>query len=884
MDGAYDPRLLLSMPEQSGSWERQRDLLEAAEQLLPQVLQHVGRYQGDFTSTDERNPRKYFLAQNEAGKEISVWVDAVPLPGGMVARTLVNTTSDHYMIHVSDRVPLNELGRVLSHGTGEFLACRERSAAGLAPVMNDMLQRGPELPVDRTLSATDRGQIGQLNWLAERHFSTTPEAGQQEQARTAFSALIDRCGLRPTQPLDASEAVAREADAADIRVDYATPHMSAQAKRLMRELARPIEHLSPADASALSAYRRAEAEARGATRVAAFVGGQSVTVPLPGLDANGLPLPQSRLSEKAAAWAAARTERTVVTEEQLRDAALRHGGWAPPQKVIIGGGASLTGRDPDALLIDARGRWHLDPGAGIVQSADQTRDMAQAGLEDPHTYTAPTGRVPIEAARAWEDELAVRGPVVDGYGRLSVDADGRLVVRIQPQSGGGHIGVEVDGAPIIATGLTPEVVPGVARDSPSEGLRGVESLGEAVRVLDERIQGLAGVDPRSAAAVRQQLLHTERSGGRAADVLGVLDAAGIRQQLGDDRAIRDCFQTLEATQKWEEARAAAPGRALLGDEVADNRFDPRAAQHWIVAGSGGTGVANAEIILRENPDARVTIMGGEAPPALHHQVQYLEMTHEDSPYMTSGRLDIKQTRLGAVETVPGPDGKPLFRVPFKDENGNMTAVVADGYVASLGRTNPLPPATRELAERVRDAGAEVRGTLLFDEHQQYLGYGLTFPVDGREHRVNVTGAASWQLPREVFDQQTVVKLGAMGVRQVPSESANAAPGFAPVAHQSAAYARARAAGTVTQASQVPERWVGPAPSAESTAPAARHSAGGTPAQQPNRSVAKAAKSRSGGGGRSFTAQPRNSPKPGASRPQVPPQRPGGPEQGGGRRR
>lgn len=67
-------------------------------------------------------------------------------------------------------------------------------------------------------------------------------------------------------------------------------------------------------------------------------------------------------------------------------------GQLPLRKVVIGGGASLTGRDPEALLVDGAGRWHLDPGDGIVQSADQDRDLSQwmgvdpyAAVEDPGT-------------------------------------------------------------------------------------------------------------------------------------------------------------------------------------------------------------------------------------------------------------------------------------------------------------------------------------------------------------------------------------------------------------------------------------------------------------------------------------------------------------------
>lgn len=178
--------------------------------------------------------------------------------------------------------------------------------------------------------------------------------------------------------------------------------------------------------------------------------------------------------------------------------------------------------------------------------------------------------------------------------------------------------------------------------------------------------------------------------------------------------IEGCFTVLNATQKWEAAREDAPGRALMGDEVADNRFDARDADHWIIAGSGGTGVANAEIILRENRNARVTIIGrGNPPPALAHQVQFDQMDAKWGKENGDGRLEFGYASIGEIETVRGEDGRTRFRMTYKtsqDENAETVTVDADGYVASLGRTNPLPAAVQGLADQVQDRGGQVRGT------------------------------------------------------------------------------------------------------------------------------------------------------------------------------
>ncbi|WNZ09804.1 hypothetical protein [Streptomyces sp. 11x1] len=76
------------------------------------------------------------------------------------------------------------------------------------------------------------------------------------------------------------------------------------------------------------------------------------------------------------------------------------------------------------------------------------------------------------------------------------------------------------------------------------------------------------------------------------------------------------------------------------------------------------------------------------------------------------------------------------------------------------------------------------------------------------------GAASWQLPREIFAPESGLQqqLNEMGARGLPAETGNAAPGFAPVARQSALRARAVAAAqagdesAVQRRSTIPERW------------------------------------------------------------------------------
>ncbi|QJT02984.1 hypothetical protein G9272_24105 [Streptomyces asoensis] len=803
---------------------QQAALIAAAGRDLGAVSAAVlGDRLGSFDKRQTKQKQQYFLLKDAQGASLTIWLDAVPMESGALTNTMTNTTTDQYIVHVSDRLPVENLSRVLAHEVGELLATHDRSSEGLAPVREHFLTQGAEIGDRHELSSRDHGSIAELNWLA--HQASAVEAPQEEraEARTQLSSLLDQLGMRPTAAMSETAAHEAESEAAETRRYIAQRALSSDARRLVDALAHPIENLSPADATALQASR--DAALRAERQVEAFIGRREITMPMPGYDQNGLPLPRDQLEPAAERWAEYRaqvSERTVQTlEGQLA------GGQLPLRKVVIGGGASLTGRDPEALLVDGAGRWHLDPGDGIVQSADQDRDLAQWMGVDPYSAVEdPRHRISIHAVRVWEDQLATQGDVVNGHARLRLGRDGELLAEVRTLGEDGKesatpLWVACDGTPSIATGLTPELVPGTPRgDFP------VESRSEAVRLISDRLRELEGQGIAGAGEMRAWLTQAERSGADAGTVLGALNSSpalkdALTAGLGtaDETRMGNCFTALDSTQKWEAARRAAEGRALLGDEVAESRFDPHAAKEWIVVGSGGTAVANAEIILIQNPDAHVTIIGSKPPPALKHQVQFPAMEQRYG-HAEGGekRLTFVEARVGAIETYQDEQGETRFQVPYVEKGTEERRVArSDGYVTSLGRTNPLPPALQVLADEVRDRGGEISGDLLFDKDDQYIGYGLTFAVDGREHRVDVDGAASWQLPREIFAPETRIQaeLNAMGVRGLPSETGNAAPGFSPIARQSALRARAVAAAAagdpeaVRRMSTIPERWQRP---------------------------------------------------------------------------
>ncbi|MGW1518704.1 hypothetical protein [Streptomyces sp. NPDC002287] len=798
---------------------RGEQLVSAAERQMGPVAASVLRGRlGSLRAGRDQDGRQFFTLGEGPDPHATIWLDAIPLEAGRIADTATNTTSQNYVVRISDRLPESMLERVLARELGELTAVRERAADGLAPVREDLLRHSAELPAELELSAADMGRIAELDWLAARHSNPDLPGEEQEFARTEFSALLDSYGLRPTATLQDQAAHLSQRKAADLRLRLTSRSASPASKRLLRDLARPIEQLSPADATALHASR--EAAMRAQRQVEAFLGRREVTMPLPGYDQNGLPLPRDALGADAdQQWAAWRNQVHERTEHTLREQLAA--GTVPRRRVAIGGGASLSGRDPEALLIDAVGRWHLDPGKGIVQSADQDRDLAYWMGVDPYAaVTDPRDRVPIEAVRVWEDQLATQGDVVNGHARLRLGDDGELLAEIDSVTGGGTLRVACDGTPSVATGLPPELVPGAVR-----GRNGVESRAEAVRLLVDRLRELDGEGVAGAAQLRDVLTGAERGGVDTGAVLGALEASPLKDLLrtgpdgGSAVRLENCFTTLEATRKWEAARTQAPGRAVMGDEVAENRFDANDADHWIIAGSGGTGAANAEIILRNNPRARVTLIGrGEPPAALRHQVQFGAMEQLYGRERGDGRLEFGRADVGEVETVRGEDGRTRFLMTYAtvgEGGATVTKTVeADGYVACLGRTNPLPAAVQVLADEVRDRSGQVSGSLLFDRDDQYLGYRLGFAVDGTEHHVDVDGAASWQLPREVFPPEEGLQgeLNVMGARALPPETGNAAPGFAPIARQSALRARAVAqerdgdAGAVRQLPSVPDRW------------------------------------------------------------------------------
>ncbi|WP_406332197.1 hypothetical protein [Streptomyces sp. NBC_00203] len=800
----------------------ERRLLAEAEAALPAVLRDL--YADRLRGGDlvEEGGRRFFALNDTAGKRLELRLDTAPLPEGSLSRTFTNTTYDRYVMQLSDRLPPERLGQVLSREVGELLAVRDRAAVnGTAPREN-LLASGATLPARPRLSEEDLGRVGEFNYLATRMNDASAGAPERREAHDRFSALIDESGLRPVSPAHDTAAHSVEQYTANVRLDIARPHLREPARDAMAELAVPIERLGAEDARALGEARaQAQAQARG-TQVSAL--GANPSFPMPGLRADGTPIPREELARAAAEVAEQRTALSGRTLDALRaeQATLPEGRY-PQRQIMIGGGAALAGRDPDVLLVDARGRWHVDPIEAIVQSADQVRHLRQSGMGDPYQFADPQQRVPLPALQLWEDTAAARGPLVDGRAGLGIGAEGRLIAEITPADGSSPVKVEVQGSPLVATGIPPEIIPGANRQVPT--------VPEATGVLAEH---LTAAGTPEALRARDQLLSLPAGEGRAAaslDALADPRVADALRSAGDPR-VTGAAETLRATAAWERAVAAAPGRVLMGDEVGDGDYNPRAANEWVIAGVGGAAIANAEIILQANPDAKVSMVGKDAPFVLKNDAQYTALRRaHDAEHGGDGRLvTYSDRRLGEVGTVTAPDGQ--VRVAALDDQGRSLGIEGDAYVACLGRVSRLPHALDSVESWARESGGQVRGELLFDKDRQYLGYRLEFEAAGQKQTVDVTGAASRMLPGNVFSQDDMARLTALDPKTAPAESGNVSAGFMATALQGSHLARHRAAEggpggpSTTPASPNPTP-TGPA--ATGRAPTGPASAGPTPA-------------------------------------------------------
>ncbi|MFL1376280.1 hypothetical protein, partial [Nocardiopsis protaetiae] len=378
-----------------------------------------------------------FTFQDREGSPFTLRLDAVPLPQDEVGRVHVNSFSQNHVVQISQNMRTNDVGMSLAYETGELFQVRADTAADLS-ARRDSYFSADDRSRNTRLSLEDAGRIGELNWLA--HIAHLPDASPElrRAARDGFSNRLDALALREDSP---SWNGAPFPGWERIANGHA---LSSQAHAMYQELGGPLRTLPERDAAALRAFRESREQDTGRLL-------NSPTSSAVLLNPTGSRPGKRDLAELARRSGEVRAGKSGQTVEALRRNAesLPEGSY-PKVSLMIGGGAALAGRSPDQLVVDGRGRWHVDPIRAIVQSAEQVRHLPKSGLGDPAAFVGPNDRVPLDAIRLWENEAAVKGPVIDGHAALSVDDRGRLLATITPDSDKDNpITVEVKGTPIL---------------------------------------------------------------------------------------------------------------------------------------------------------------------------------------------------------------------------------------------------------------------------------------------------------------------------------------------------------------------------------------------------------------------------------------------------
>ncbi|HEU5332017.1 MAG TPA: hypothetical protein VFU73_04625 [Actinocrinis sp.] len=679
-------------------------------------------------------------------RSFTVRVETQRIGDDTAARSVLNHDKNEHVIQVSDQISVRHVQRAVAHEIGEIVADRQRYIVdkldAFAPDEGNLRPDGPTAGVK--LTPHDAGRVQELRVLGEQMdrlsagARSLEEQAQLEDTHREAMALVEHLGLREGTP-GATERRALIFDAGRL-----APDAQAHVRSLLTDAGGPRESLSHDDQQIL---RNIHDQAR--ADQATFDAHRDALEPAfarPIADGGGKIEP-ARMQELADTATAQRAEKSQETLAELRRQAVetaKIGGY-PKVSFEAGGGAALSGRDPGALLVDDRGRWQSDNGDRIAQTADQLRNLRQTGLGDPYQFVGeggPGARVPLEAVRYWEDSIAAQGPVIDGTATFRRE-NGKLLADISPSDGSPTLTVEVEGAPVIASGFPPEIIPGIDR-----------SVGGMHGAFDNTAGALAAMGTPDAASAKAQIdALSWRDPASAQKALDILAAHAIDRGALPEPATRSLGQIAN----WQSLRDRFPGRVISGDEANLAGTDAGAAKEWIVAGTGGTGISGVENMLKLDPDAKFTMLGRNAPPGLGDNTQWKEVR---------GRHDLgfdpndpsAPSRQNPDGSWPNPTATGRLTMAFdpsmnitgiEDRTGSggprfaVAGIEGDGVIASLGTRNSVPPAVADLVDAaVRRDPKSVSGRMLFDDDGQYLGYRIT--VDGRA--LDVTGAASRFFP------------------------------------------------------------------------------------------------------------------------------------------
>ncbi len=167
-----------------------------------------------------------------------------------------------------------------------------------------------------------------------------------------------------------------------------------------------------------------------------------------------------------------------------------------------------------------------------------------------------------------------------------------------------------------------------------------------------------------------------------------------------------------------------PTRTFFGDQANLGREQAKRSNNWVIAGTGGTGISAAEIILSENQKARVMMIGADRPAGLFENDQFRALAgaacrrsarsrarppawRRPPPRTGRSRRCTDRTRPTSPGTTPAnwvdeSDIPAHLRSRrFYDSNGSRPDPHATAYVAALGRADDYPPLVANLIDQTR---------------------------------------------------------------------------------------------------------------------------------------------------------------------------------------
>ena len=717
------------------------------------------------------------------------------------------TVRGEHVLQVSETLALDQVDRVVAHGVARLVSMHQLA---ITPGGGKYANEGS------VLSGDDRGRIAEIKMLAHTAHGGGIDAAAIVKARSELVMLSEYLGIRDGAPGAAERRQAVEAelkDAVDAR------------EELQRAIREPLT----------TSQRQAAIEDLAAEQAAHQQRQPPHDTPPKMADQPGQRINRAQLAQYASVAARLRhlvSERTIA---KYRAAEIAHPGKHPRiEKLQVGAGAALAGRDPSTLLVDARGRWQADGADSLAQAGQQLQELYRARFGDVREVVGPHERVPLDAVNYWEDSLAIQGEVIDGTATYRSE-HGKLLVDITPNDGTAMLTLEVGGTIVTATGFPDERFPGGGWEMPASEVtlaveRGLRATGDANPALRNSVEHLLK-QLRSIAGARDADLP------RIADVLSAAPPDVITALRGTPRA-KLALDAISGRVAWEKAAAAdaADGRRQMffGKDANLETIKDIAKQSddvertWVFAGAGGVGVSAAEIILRNTQKAQVVMAARSMPDGLFQNGQFRAMAehygdvkvvelaaaqgiHVDASHSTHRlRLLIDESlTITTPEVMNQADGTQKIELrkqtkdgpmPILADGGKGAPVTGDFVVSSLGSPGQFPPEIAALAiearrqdprpdDKVKAKARAVWVQARFGHDERYLGYDVHIRLDGAYRVFEVTGAASRFAPKVEFE-----RMGASGLEQYAliqaasqvdahAKSGNFDAGFAATANQ-----------------------------------------------------------------------------------------------------